>query len=91
MSSISGSPTIPAGVWRHYKGDLYQVLGVAQHTESGELLVVYVSLEGSKRPGPRIRARPLAMFCEAVGDEPRFKYVGIDGSIIVGHGGEGTP
>ncbi len=79
MSSIAGSPTILAGVWRHYKESLYQVLGVAQHTETGELLVVYVALEGARLLGPRIRARPMAMFRDWVGDEPRFKYVGNSG------------
>ena len=47
------------GVYRHYKGGLYQVLGLAQHTEREEMLVVYVSLDGADRPGLRMRARPL--------------------------------
>ena len=48
-----------AGVWRHHKGGYYQVLGVAQHTETNELVVVYVSLTGANLPGPRMRVRPL--------------------------------
>lgn len=51
-----------AGVYRHYKGGYYQVLGVGQHTETKELMVVYVALTGAHMPGPRIRIRPLAMF-----------------------------
>jgi hypothetical protein len=51
-----------AGVYRHYKGGYYQVLGVGQHTETNELMVVYVSLTGAHMPGPRIRIRPLDMF-----------------------------
>jgi len=50
-------PQLPAGVWRHYKGDFYQVIGIGEHTEAGELLVVYVALHA--RPGVRIRCRPL--------------------------------
>jgi hypothetical protein len=51
-----------AGVYRHYKGGYYQVLGVGQHTETKELMVVYISLSGSPMSGPRIRIRPKAMF-----------------------------
>lgn len=47
-----------AGIYQHYKGGFYQVLGVAQHTETGEEMVVYVSLDATL-PGPRMRVRPL--------------------------------
>ncbi len=36
---------LAAGVWHHYKGDFYQVLGIGEHTETGELLVVYFALQ----------------------------------------------
>lgn len=49
-----------SGVYKHYKGQLYQVLFVAQHTERpDEQLVIYVPLEGAHLPGLRIRARPM--------------------------------
>lgn len=74
-------PELPAGVWRHYKGDFYQLLGVGQHTESEELLVVYVALHA--RPGVRIRCRPLTgpegflTPVELKGRTvPRFEHVG---------------
>ena len=51
--------TIPSGIWKHHGGGFYQVLGVGQHTETGELVVVYVSLTGAHMPGPRLRVRPL--------------------------------
>ena len=50
---------LPAGVYRHYKGGLYQILGIGQHTETNEIVVVYVALTGANLPGPRIRVRPL--------------------------------
>lgn len=53
------------GIWRHYKGGLYQVLGVGQHSETGEKLVIYVSLDVTK-PGPRLFARPESMWHEEV-------------------------
>jgi hypothetical protein len=69
------------GIWRHYKGDYYQVLGIAQHTETEEMMVVYISLDAT-RPGPRMRVRPLEMFTGVVVNplndhwELRFTYVG---------------
>jgi hypothetical protein len=60
-----GADYLPAGIWQHYKGDFYLLLGLAQHSENGELLVVYVALD-AKRPGPRLRARPLCMWQELV-------------------------
>ncbi len=46
------------GVYRHYKGGYYQLIGVGEHTETGEDLVVYVALDASL-PGKRLRVRPL--------------------------------
>jgi hypothetical protein len=45
------------GLYRHYKGGLYQVLGIGEHTETKERCVVYVAL--APLPGPRLRIRPL--------------------------------
>lgn len=53
------------GIYRHYKGGLYLVLGEAQHTETGEHLCIYVSLDG-RLPGPRMRARPIDQFTDIV-------------------------
>jgi hypothetical protein len=47
-----------AGVWKHYKGGYYQVLGVGEETETGVRYVVYVSLD-AKQAGPRMRLRPV--------------------------------
>jgi hypothetical protein len=65
-----------AGKYRHYKGNEYQVLGIATHSETEEKVVVYRALYGDRG----LWVRPLAMFCESVivGGEsvPRFLYVG---------------
>jgi len=72
-----------AGLYRHYKGGYYQVLGVAEHSETHERLVIYISLDHTK-PGPRMRARPVSGAGGwdtpvVLSDGPtiqRFKYVG---------------
>ncbi|PJX13364.1 DUF1653 domain-containing protein [Halomonas sp. 141] len=60
------------GIYRHYKGNLYEVMGTAQHSESEEPLVVYRALYGDYG----LWVRPLAMFMESVTKEgntqPRF-------------------
>jgi hypothetical protein len=63
------------GKYRHYKGNDYQVLGVAEHTETREALVVYQALYGERG----LWVRPQAMFCEHVDIggrlQPRFAFV----------------
>ena len=64
---------IPQGIYRHYKGNLYQVLHTAQHSETEESLVVYRCLYGEYG----VWVRPLSMFSETVEVEgkqvPRFE------------------
>jgi hypothetical protein len=54
------SPT--AGIYRHYKGQRYRVLGTAHHSETMEEVVVYQALYGDYG----LWVRPAAMFCETV-------------------------
>jgi hypothetical protein len=70
MSNLRLKP----GVYTHYKGKEYQVLGVARHSETLEDLVVYRALYGDFD----LWVRPLNMFTEEVnvGNEkyPRFTW-----------------
>jgi hypothetical protein len=50
------------GLYRHYKGGYYQVIGVARHSETDEQLVVYRCLYDNYS----LWVRPLAMFLETV-------------------------
>ncbi|WP_339856875.1 DUF1653 domain-containing protein [Pseudohongiella acticola] len=66
---------LKTGVYRHYKGPLYDVIGVAQHSETGEALVVYRPQYGERG----LWVRPLSMFQEQVSVDgrsvPRFDFV----------------
>jgi len=73
----AGAQTLPQpGRWRHFKGGLYELIGVATHSESGEALVVYRPLYGERG----LWVRPLAMFLDTVEREgrsqPRFERIG---------------
>lgn len=64
------------GIYKHYKGQLYQVLHIATHSETEEKLVVYQCLYGNYS----IWVRPLSMFTEMVALEDdraiqRFSFV----------------
>jgi len=64
--------TIRPGRYRHYKGNEYEVIGIARHSETEEEMVVYRKLYGDHS----LWVRPLAMFRELVTVEgrqvPRF-------------------
>ncbi len=74
----AGGEDVRPGRYRHYKGNYYEVIGVAHHSETGEPLVVYRCLYGDRS----LWVRPLDMFAERViadGREvPRFAWCGED-------------
>jgi hypothetical protein len=52
------------GLYKHYKGELYEVIGVAHHSETLEELVVYKATY--QEEGENLWVRPLNMFTEAI-------------------------
>lgn len=52
----------PLELYRHFKGNIYQIRCLARHTETGEMMVVYQAMYDAFE----IYVRPLAMFMEEV-------------------------
>lgn len=67
---------IKPGKYRHFKGNLYEVIGVARHSETREEMVVYRALYGEYG----LWVRPAVMWTETVDRDgyhgPRFQFIG---------------
>ncbi|MBB6094169.1 hypothetical protein HNQ60_003050 [Povalibacter uvarum] len=67
--------TLRPGRYRHFKGNEYEVLGVARDSETEQEVVVYRALYGERG----LWVRPLAMFTEIIERDgrkvPRFAYL----------------
>ena len=63
------------GKYRHFKGNLYELIGVGSHSETLEPMVIYRALYGEGG----LWVRPAAMWTETVQREdycgPRFVYL----------------
>lgn len=72
---------IKKGLYRHFKGNFYEVIDVATHSETREQMVIYRALYGERG----LWVRPLSMFTETVERDgktfKRFEYVGKDTTI----------
>lgn len=82
-----GDPLVPLpelrlGVYRHYKGHRYQVIGMARHSETHEALVVYRPLYGEGA----MWVRPYEMFVGTVTvdgvDRARFAPEAATGEVV---------
>lgn len=58
--------SVEAGYYRHFKGNIYQVIGVGKHSETGEELVVYLGLYDSPHGYGAMWVRPVPMFLETI-------------------------
>ena len=67
------------GKYQHFKGNFYQVLHLAKHSETEECMVVYQPLYDDKNGVRDIWVRPLTMFDEVIEREgkklKRFSYI----------------
>jgi hypothetical protein len=67
---------VKTGIYKHYKGNLYEVLETARHSETEEWMVIYRTLYGDATTW----VRPYDMFMEMVHLDgnvlKRFEYMG---------------
>lgn len=72
-------PEIVPGIYRHFKGKQYRVIGIATHSETGEAMVVYRALYGEQG----LWVRPASMWGERIERDgytgPRFSLVREEG------------
>ncbi len=63
------------GIYRHFKGRLYELVEIAKHSETMEEMVVYRALYGERG----LWVRPLRMWTEQVDRDgytgPRFTFI----------------
>ena len=75
MDQLPELPRIELGLYRHYKGGEYEVLGVVRHSESLEPMVLYRPMYNESG----LWVRPYAMFVGQVevdsARQPRFAFV----------------
>ena len=69
---------IKPGIYEHYKGKKYRVIGVAKHSESLETLVIYEALYDN--PESKFWVRPLNEFVEEIiwpdkTQKPRYNFL----------------
>ena len=68
-------PHIEPGIYEHFKGQRYEVFGIARHSETEEVFVSYRTLYGDHS----LWVRPIAMFTEHIERDgysgPRFRRV----------------
>lgn len=66
---------VKKGIYRHFKGHIYRVIGTAKHSETLDEYVVYVNVNNSED----IWIRPVGMFLETVNRDgktfPRFEFL----------------
>jgi hypothetical protein len=74
------SQEIKLGKYKHYKGDMVEVTGIAKHSETLDELVIYRHISGKRMEEKNFWVRPFKMFTEDIEIDgkkiPRFEYIG---------------
>ena len=73
---------VKKGIYKHFKGGIYRVIGVGKHSESLDEMVVYQSVSDGG-----IWVRPVAMWDEKVERDgkilSRFQYIGDEENLDI--------
>lgn len=76
LNNNQGGVILKKGIYKHFKGNLYEVIDIALHSETMEEMVVYRALYGEER----LWVRPALMWDEVIEHDgekvKRFQYVG---------------
>lgn len=81
MDIIKTNMKVKKGIYKHFKGDFYQVIGMARHSESLEEMILYrhVNEDPNKDFFGEMWVRPATMFLETVERDgkkvPRFEFI----------------
>jgi hypothetical protein len=75
FQQVMNNPEVRPGVYRHFKGRRYEVVGVAREVDSCEYFVVYRPLYGDKQLVVRSWTDFMALVRQNDQEIPRFRYV----------------
>ncbi len=74
---------VPFGVYRHYKGNCYEVVGFAKHSETLEDMVIYKALYGKE---PKVMAIHAGLECGIIGTNyPKLDMISLGPTIRYPH------
>lgn len=65
------------GIYKHYKGDLYEVIGIARHTETMEEMIIYKALYGDYKMWVRPKQLFDALVIHNGSKVRRFEYIAL--------------
>ncbi|MEW4568735.1 DUF1653 domain-containing protein [Tautonia sp. JC769] len=69
------NPKVEPGIYQHFKGKLYEVIGVARKVDTSETFVIYRPLYGDRELVARLIDEFTGLVRRGADDEPRFRQI----------------